>query len=362
MKRISTVFLSLTIILTVILLPCCSGDNGEKYVELVQTGFLGEYTDISIAKLFSKHFSAAYAEETWEAVKTDTNKTVVRAQYKNDETGDRVVVEFTMLDEECFKVTHIAIPGTSINTSAELLTILNNIHFEHCIAQDSSIMENVDVAKTLQKQLDSISSSYVQYGASADYEKDRRKICEIANDLPSELSVAELLQLNTVLPTPTPIPTPAPTPSPTPKPTPTPEPTPTSAPTPEVTLEPTAEDYTWADNFFIGAWQDDFGSEMVISAGPTPGQYYVEITRMAAAGVNIWTYDAECDNGQHVLFCFNGSLQQESKFGTSDIYSNVGTAEMMDISHEPGNEWLEYHCTYEPDNPFDERVPFFKVG
>lgn len=250
MKRISTVFLSLTIILTVILLPCCSGDNGEKYVELVQTGFLGEYTDISIAKLFSKHFSAAYAEETWEAVKTDTNKTVVRAQYKNDETGDRVVVEFTMLDEECFKVTHIAIPGTSINTSAELLTILNNIHFEHCIAQDSSIMENVDVAKTLQKQLDSISSSYVQYGASADYEKDRRKICEIANDLPSELSVAELLQLNTVLPTPTPIPTPAPTPSPTPKPTPTPEPTPTTAPTPETTPDPLPDPQTEYSRFY----------------------------------------------------------------------------------------------------------------
>lgn len=218
MKRICIIFLSLALALTVVLLPSCSNETDGKYIELVQNGFLGEYTDISISELLAEHFGSVYSEEAWEAAKGDTGKVAVRAQYKNEGEDDGVIFEFTMLDEGCFKVTHIAIPGASINTSAELLTILNNIHFEYCIAQDDTIMENADIAQTLQKQLDGIPSSYAQYGASADYEKDRRKICEIANDLPSEVSVAELLQLSTVLPTPTPVPTPTSTPSPTPTP------------------------------------------------------------------------------------------------------------------------------------------------
>lgn len=194
-------------------------------VETVQNGYLGEYTDMTVQELLFGHYSTAqYDEETWGSSTTDAGDKVVTVTYTDDEGKEEdVVIQFTMLDEGCFKVTSFADPLHPLEKAEDLMRILNYFYFEQYGIKHPEIV-GTDAEMKFIKSLERIDGFVVQYGASADYKGDRRKICELAGDLPTEGTVVEVLQesglvdMGTYYPTPTPVPTPEPIPEPEPEP------------------------------------------------------------------------------------------------------------------------------------------------
>lgn len=190
-------------------------------IETVQNGYLGEYTDMTVQELLTEHYKLfGYDEETWESSTTDSGDKVVTVTYTDDGGEEEdVTIQFTMLDDECFKITSFSDPLHPLEKAEDLMRILNYLYFEQYGAKHPEIIGTEDEAKFV-KSLERIDGFVVQYGASADYKGDRRKICEIAGDLPSEGTVVEVLQesglvdMSAYYPTPTPVPTPEPTPEP----------------------------------------------------------------------------------------------------------------------------------------------------
>lgn len=103
-----------------------------RAVETTQNGYLGECTDMTVQELLFGHYSSAQDdEETWESSTTDSGDKVTTVTYTDDE-GEKedIVIQFTMLDEECFKVTSFADLLHPLKKTENSMRILNYFYFE----------------------------------------------------------------------------------------------------------------------------------------------------------------------------------------------------------------------------------------
>ena len=117
MKRLLVFLTALTLMVSI---AGCGGEDspdnpGSDYVTVVQNGYLGEYTDITVKNLLSGHYSLLYDKEAWDGGTTDSGKEIVEVKYQdsNGDWGD-VTIQFTMLDEQCFQVTAFVDPVNPI--------------------------------------------------------------------------------------------------------------------------------------------------------------------------------------------------------------------------------------------------------
>lgn len=311
-------------------------------VETVQTGYLGEYIDITVQGLFAQHYSGLYDEETWESQTSESGTKTIQVTYSDSKGSlQPATIQFLMLDDTCFKITSWDDPSKTIGNSTDLLSLLNKAYYDQYVEEYPEAVKDSDRGLAFIKRLENISGSAAQYGASADYNEDRGQICQLFGDFPLDMSVAELLDSSGLLDLAAYYPTP--------------EPTATLAPDPT----PEYDSIAWADSFYVGNWSGINGT-LTISTTSTPGRYYVEIiSNSAAYSTSTWTYDAEMDSS-NVLNCYNGTLRIDSKFGSSEEYVGVGTAAIDAIDKNPGRGVLEYICTYEEDNNYNECLGFEK--
>lgn len=172
-----------------------SGDTAtEDYVKVVQNGYLGEYTDITVQDLLGGHYSLLYDQETWDGGTTDSGKEIVEVKYQ-DSNGDwdDVTIQFTMLDEQRFEVSAFVDPLEPLEKNTDILAALNYIYFEQYAIQNEAQVGNLEFELALIERLDQISSSAVLYGASSEYSGDRSQLCALAGDSPVDVSVPWLL-------------------------------------------------------------------------------------------------------------------------------------------------------------------------
>ncbi len=173
-----------------------SSDSTSSYISIVQNGYLGEFDDITVKDLLSGHYSMFYEEETWDGGTTDDGKEIVEVKFQGstfDDGTEDATIQFTMLDEQCFKVNAFVDPMETIEQSSDLLAVLNNIYVEQYAVQNEQIVGDSAAELAFIQRLGEISGSAVLYGAASDYRGERGTICELENDSPLELSVPELL-------------------------------------------------------------------------------------------------------------------------------------------------------------------------
>ena len=162
-------------------------------VRLVQDGYLGEYTDITVKEMLDINYSY-YEKSVWDGGTTDAGRTIVQAKYFDNKSGmEPTVIQLEMLNDECFKVSAFKSPMDTISESTDLFAILNNAYLV-AYAERTRFSADSDFAQLgMIARLEQISGSAVAYGASAQYSGSRADICALDGRESLRVSTAMLL-------------------------------------------------------------------------------------------------------------------------------------------------------------------------
>ena len=103
------------------------GQNTTNAEKVVQTGYLGEYTDITVKELLDSRYGSSDGG-LWSSGKNTAGKTIVQAKYQN--RSGSMAIQFEMLNDTCFKVATLSVDDVRITEEMELLTVLNSDYYE----------------------------------------------------------------------------------------------------------------------------------------------------------------------------------------------------------------------------------------
>lgn len=163
-------------------------------ITIVQNSYLGEYTDITVKEILDNYYGMLYENEEWDSGETDSGSIIVQAKYYNEGMEeDATTIQFTMLNEECFKITAFVDPLNPVEKVTDLLAAMNYNYLLAYMAENRSVAGDALAEKDFIARLGKISGSAVQYGASAEYSGNRATICEIDGQTPLDVSVSMLL-------------------------------------------------------------------------------------------------------------------------------------------------------------------------
>lgn len=183
------------VIVAFIVIAALLGGDDSPEISTVRNGYLGEYTDMTVDEILDGYYSdlLGYEPGTWDSGVTDDGKTIVQVEYTNEELGP-ITIQFSMLDDSCFKVTAFVDPLEDVEEPSDLLASLNKIYL---LAYTSRFPQEEIAEKEseLLEKLASVNATSVRYGASKDYTGDRTRLYELFDDTPLEMSVVELLDL-----------------------------------------------------------------------------------------------------------------------------------------------------------------------
>ncbi len=170
------------------------------YVAIVQTGYLGEFTDASVKDILDMNFGLSGFTLDWVASDMDGEEYVAFYAYPSDKTlEDGTTILFQICSDETFKVSGYADGGNEDFESTEIADFLNNWYMNWYIKNKIGVDASEDEAMEKMQELihnrfDKITGSAVLYGASKDYSGDRKNLCrEIDNTDPIGMTVTELI-------------------------------------------------------------------------------------------------------------------------------------------------------------------------
>ena len=173
-----------------------SSDPGTNTNEItiVQNGYLGEYTDITVKEILDSLYGMLYENEEWDGGITDSGSVIVQARYYDEGMEeDAMTIQFTMLNEKCFKITAFVDPMNPVEKATDLLAAMNYNYLIAYMGENRAVSGDSVAEKEFIARLDQISGSAVQYGAAADYTGNRATVCEMDGQTPLDVSVAMLL-------------------------------------------------------------------------------------------------------------------------------------------------------------------------
>ena len=187
----NTIFIVIIAVLVFALIACAVvgfivyiGRTATDAVQVVKSGYLGEYTDISVTELLDNCYGSSQ-KGTWSSGKSSDRKTVVQVKYGS---GGETFVQFEMLDDSRFKVMSMSVDGGMLYEGTERQTALNTDYYEVYTRKHS--LNDTALMKFIAK-LDGISASSVEYGAAKDYAGDRSRLCEADGNVPADESAAQ---------------------------------------------------------------------------------------------------------------------------------------------------------------------------
>lgn len=174
----------------------------NKYITLVQTGYLGEYTDATVKDILEAFQMDDFTLE-WTCGEMDGEMFVGFHSYltedgdKNSMFSENVL--FKICSDDTFKVTGLARGGEEEQEATVIADYLNsqymNWYILNKIGEDATEEEQMEkMQELIYNQFDKISGSAVLYGASKDYTGDRGQLgVLIDNQELLSLSVTELI-------------------------------------------------------------------------------------------------------------------------------------------------------------------------
>ncbi len=189
-----------TAVLLVFAWAITPNNNGDDSVAMVQNGYLGVYTDITVKETLDATYGSIYSNSNWDWGYSDSKELVVQAYYYNETEVPGVLVQFTVLenDDECFEVSYIEDPDMPIEDTYDFLVAVNGLciqaHNEKIAADnEDSIIGMIGGAFKNQAKLYDTDSICASYGASADYDGNRSRICEIDGYTLTGISTGDLM-------------------------------------------------------------------------------------------------------------------------------------------------------------------------
>lgn len=163
-------------------------------IAVVQNGYLGEYTDLTVKEILDSSYGLMYESSLWDGGTTDSGDTIVQVKYFNEENDiEPTIIRFSMMNRECFKISTFIDPSNPIEKSDDLLAAMNYNYMLAHFGHNRATVENKEDEYDFIQRLNQIPGSAVAYGAAASYNGDRSNLCKLDNETPSGLSAAMLL-------------------------------------------------------------------------------------------------------------------------------------------------------------------------
>lgn len=123
-KGISTtqIILLVTIVIAVIFFAWILLDDPvDEAISTVQNGYLGEYTDLTVKDILDASYGLMYENSDWNGGTTNSGDMLVEVKYYDEaEKDDGVTIQFTMLNDDCFKITAFIDPISPIEKATDL--------------------------------------------------------------------------------------------------------------------------------------------------------------------------------------------------------------------------------------------------
>ena len=178
---------------------------GEKdYISLVQSGYLGEYTDATVQEILETYFKTDGMTVEWTGTELDGVPCVGFHAYPEGENlNDGTTILFRICGRKVFQAADMGGNGYDDLEATDIAYWLNFYYMNwYVISQagvDSTGEARLPVLQELvQNKLDKVSGTAVLYGASADYSGDRSELYKVAGDSALiDLSAAELIDAHT---------------------------------------------------------------------------------------------------------------------------------------------------------------------
>ena len=171
-----TILLLLAVIIgAVLFLGPVHDEETDNAIAVIQNGYLGEYTDITVKELLDYNYGPRYEQNIWDGGYNGKDELIVEAKYYNSDK-DATRIQFTMLNEECFKVTAYVDPDYDFDKATDVLLALNYSYFMayHEVNREA-LREEKNMIGFIHR-LDEIPSSEALYGAAASYKGNRREL------------------------------------------------------------------------------------------------------------------------------------------------------------------------------------------
>lgn len=120
MKKILCLF---TLLMSVLALSSCGAYS--EYIEEVKTGYLGGCLDVTVDEVFSQ----TIPDGKWDGGETDDGKIIV--EYKSKVEDVETAMQFTVIDENHFKVSGISIDGITPTTDEEGASLIDSRYTQY---------------------------------------------------------------------------------------------------------------------------------------------------------------------------------------------------------------------------------------
>lgn len=169
-----------------------SASEQEKAIATVQNGYLGEYTDITVKEILD--LTILHSQQEWKSERVSSDVSIVRAKYYEEGYDElSTTIEFMVLKGECFKITNYSENMSDSANNYDLLLAMNTNYLMTYVSQNRDVIGDYQAEKALVAKFNDISASSVQYGAPANYNGDRARICELFGEKTLDITVTELL-------------------------------------------------------------------------------------------------------------------------------------------------------------------------
>ena len=188
---------AVVLILIAAIVGTSGGNTGststDTYIETVQNGYLGEFTDMTVQELLSSCYEDQLGcTAEWDGGENDDGQQIVEVKYTDETVGD-TTIQFKMLDEQVFKISAFHDPNTEIEKASDLAAELNSLYFMAYTTKHETELDSAEKMKAFIDELDQISGSAVLYGAAANYTGDRAQLCTLFGEDALETSVPWVL-------------------------------------------------------------------------------------------------------------------------------------------------------------------------
>lgn len=162
-------------------------------IAVVQNGYLGEFTDMTVQEMFNSYYQDALScKAEWDGGENDDGQQIVQVKYLNEDTGD-TTIQFTMLDDQVFKVSAFVDPIMTIEKASDLPARLNYFYLMAYSVKHEADIGDAEKEKAFVERMDQIAGSAVLYGAAANYDGDRSALCTLFEEDEMDVTVPWLL-------------------------------------------------------------------------------------------------------------------------------------------------------------------------
>ena len=183
----------LYLIAIVLLFNMCGTE--EEYdpasdIAMVQSGYLGEYTDVPVQELLWFLYSNVSDSQEWEGFICDDGYPIVQVTYsRNDEPDSPAIFQFSIADQQ-FVLSGYRDPHAEVEEITDLYALLNYTYLEW---RSQYYSGDFPYDPSLIDELNDISGSSIMYGASKSYTGDRSTLNQDYGEELLPLSVPWLL-------------------------------------------------------------------------------------------------------------------------------------------------------------------------